>query len=234
MTLSSASPKPDVEMAGNIGFGNSLRLVVPRYGADISGGSESLMRRLALALRRRGWAIEVFTTTAGDEATWSPAFAPGRSCEDGIIVHRFPVIVPRQPWAFRQLSRAVFRVPGALRPESVWLHAQGPVAPALVRALANRRSWPTLFTPYLYPPIIYGIPAAPHPRLLIPAAHDEPALRLRAVGRAISACDGLWCGTQEELDLVKSLHPVAASRPSTNRRVVLPCVIRFSRLKRSR
>jgi glycosyltransferase involved in cell wall biosynthesis len=67
--------------------------------------------------------------------------------------------------------------------------------------------------PYLYHPTIWGLPAAPHPRLLIPAAHDEPALRLCAVRRAVAAADALWYLTEEERSLLEAVHPVAAERP---------------------
>jgi glycosyltransferase involved in cell wall biosynthesis len=128
-------------------------------------------------------------------------------------VRRFEVVGRRQPKLFHQLSRGVFRLPPGLRPETAWLVAQGPFAPALVHALATGNDRPTLFTPYLYHPVIWGLPAAPHPRLLIPAAHDEPALRLRAVGRAVAATDAIWYHSEEERTLLEGVHPVAARRP---------------------
>jgi len=187
-----------------------LRIVVPRYGKDVSGGSESLARRLALALTQRDWDVEVYTTTAIDEATWSPGFPAGAARDEGVSVRRFPVRRRRHPASFHQLSRAVMRLPTGLRPESLWIHAQGPVAPGLVRALRSDPGRPTLFIPYLYHPTIYGMAVAPHPRLLIPAAHDEPALQLRAVGRMLEASDGLWFSTEEERELVLRHHPGAA------------------------
>ena len=190
-----------------------LRLVVPRFGPGVNGGSELLMRRLALTLQRRRWQVEVWTTTAGDEATWTPAFPPGDDIDEGVRVRRFPVLGRRPPELFHQMSRALFRLPPALRFETAWLVTQGPFAPALVRALATGADRPTLFTPYLYHPTIWGLPAAPHPRLLIPAAHDEPALRLRSVGRAVAAADALWYGTDEERLLLEAVHPVAGRRP---------------------
>jgi len=189
-----------------------LRLVVPRYGPGVSGGSELLMRRLAATLQTRRWEVEVWTTTAGDEATWEPAFPPGDDLDGGVRVRRFRVMARRPPQLFHQMSRAMFRLPVALRPETAWLVTQGPFAPALVRALATGADRPTLFIPYLYHPTIWGLPAAPHPRLLIPAAHDEPALRLRAVGRAVAATDALWYSTDEERALLEAVHPVAARR----------------------
>jgi len=190
-----------------------LRLVVPRYGPDVSGGSEQLIRRLAHALQTRRWDVDVWTTTAGDETTWSPAFPAGDDLDGGVRVRRFEVVGRRQPRLFHQMSRAMFRLPAALRPETAWLVSQGPFAPALIRALATGTDRPTLFIPYLYHPTIWGLPAAAHPRLLIPAAHDEPALRLRAVGRAVAAADALWYLTEEERSLLEAVHPVAAERP---------------------
>ena len=164
-----------------------IRLVVPRYGEGVSGGSELLVRRLAHTLAGRRWEVEVWSTTAGDERTWSPAFPSGDDLDGPVRVRRFEVAFPRQARTFLQLSRLVFRLPLGLRPETAWVVAQGPFAPGLVRALATAPDRPTLFIPYLYHPTLWGLPAAPHPRVLVPAAHDEPALRLRAVGRAIAA-----------------------------------------------
>src|SRR5487761_1526872 len=190
-----------------------IRLVVPRYGPEVSGGSERLARRLAHGLQRRRWEVEVWTTTAGDEATWSAAFPTGDDLDGEVRLRRFPVLGRRSPGLFHQLSRGVFRLPSALRPETAWLLAQGPFAPSLVRALATGDDLPTLFLPYLYHPTLWGLPAAPHPRLLIPAAHDEPALRLRAVGRAVAASDAIWYLTEEERALLETVHPLASQRP---------------------
>lgn len=190
-----------------------IRLVVPRYGPEVSGGSERLARRLAHGLQRRRWEVEVWTTTAGDEATWSAAFPTGDDLDGEVRLRRFPVLGRRSPGLFHQLSRGVFRLPPALRPETAWLLAQGPFAPGLVRALATGPDRPTVFIPYLYHPTLWGLPAAPHPRLLIPAAHDEPALRLRAVGRAVAASDAIWYLTEEERALLETVHPLASQRP---------------------
>lgn len=179
---------------------------MPRFGPEIVGGAESLARRLARVLAARGWDVEVWSTRASDDGTWAGRLAEEQR-EDGYNVRRFGVVWRRPPRAFRQATRAFFRLPAALRPEALWLRAQGPFSPALVSALASAPPRPTLFIPYLYYPTVYGLPAAPHPRVLIPAAHDERPLRLRAVGRAIADADALWYSTPEERDLVEAVHP---------------------------
>lgn len=190
-----------------------LRIVAPRFGETVLGGAESAMRRLGQALAARGWEVEVWTTTALDEATWSPGFAAGLSRDGDMVVRRFPVRLRRHPRLFRRLSQAAYHLPGPLAAEHAWTVAQGPYAPSLVRALATAPAVPTVFHPYLFHPTIYGVPAAPRPRILCPGAHDEPALRLAVVRRALLAADALWFNTPEERDLVTRVHPAAGARP---------------------
>jgi glycosyltransferase involved in cell wall biosynthesis len=191
-----------------------LRIVVPRFGEGILGGVEGLTRRLAMALSARAWRVEVWTTNATSEATWESDGGEPDSDPEGVAVRRFRVALTRRPRAFHQGSRIFFRLPARARPESAWIHFQGPYVPTLVDALAVSPAMPTLFAPYLYYPTLRGLPRAPHPRLLLPAAHDEKPLRLRAVGRAIAAADGLWYSTPEERELLQAVHPVAGDRPS--------------------
>lgn len=191
--------------------GDALRIVTPRFGPTVVGGAETAMRRLGHALQARGWSVEVWTTTAIDEATWSPGFATGIDSDDGITIRRFPVVSRRKPGVFRRLSTAAYHLPSPLSAEHLWAVAQGPYAPSLVRALADADGVPTIFHPYLFHPILFGLPAAPHPRILCPGAHDEPALRLRVVRRALLAADALWFNTPEERELVIRQHPATAA-----------------------
>jgi glycosyltransferase involved in cell wall biosynthesis len=192
---------------------HNLRIVSPRYGSDVIGGAERLARMLATSLHAAAWQVEVFTTCARDAATWRNVERPGESNDDGISVRRFPVRVTRPPRTFHQFTRAFFRLPPALRPESFWVAAQGPWAPGLVEAVRNATPLPTLFLPYLYHPTLRGLPACPGPRVLLPAAHDERPLRLHAVGAAIAAAGALWYGTDDEREIVEAAHPHAANKP---------------------
>jgi glycosyltransferase involved in cell wall biosynthesis len=193
---------------------DQLRIVVPRFGESVVGGAESAMRRLGHALCARGWDVDVWTTTAFDEATWESRFTAGYERDGDIEVRRFPVVVRRRPWLFAQLSRGAYHLPAHLRPEHLWSIAQGPYSPALIGALARAQRRPTLFSPYLFHPTLFGVAAAPHPRLITPAAHDEPALRLRIVRRALLSADGLWFHSPEERELVATVHPQTRARPS--------------------
>ena len=65
--------------------------MVPRYGDDIVGGAETLVRALARRCAAQGWDCEVATTCAVDHVTWADARPAGVSMEDGVRVHRFRV-----------------------------------------------------------------------------------------------------------------------------------------------
>src|SRR4029453_7109428 len=65
--------------------------VVPRYGDDIVGGAETLVRGLAEHLAAAGSKVEVLTTCAPDHLTWKNAVRPGVSLVRGVVVRRFPL-----------------------------------------------------------------------------------------------------------------------------------------------
>ncbi|MDQ6856963.1 MAG: hypothetical protein M3Z57_07820, partial [Candidatus Dormibacteraeota bacterium] len=101
-------PGPDLATSP---FPDQLRIVVPRYGDTVVGGAENAMRRLGHALSARGWDVDVWTTTALDEATWNSGFAPGLERDGDIDVMRFPVAMHRRRSLFAQLSRAAYHLP---------------------------------------------------------------------------------------------------------------------------
>lgn len=200
----------------------TLRIVVPRYGAEVTGGSESYSRSLAHELTHRGWNVEVWTTTALLESTWAEHFKPGQSKDGEVTVHRFSLSAARNPEMFHQFSRAFFRMPRALRPEEQWIRMQGPAAARLVHALGAATPRPTLFTPYLYYPYLKGVLHAPRPRILLAAAHDEKPLRLRAVEKALRHTDALWFHTPEEQTLLNAVFPFTKSKPQATGTIGVP------------
>ena len=62
-----------------------LRIVVQRYGSEILGGAERHAALIASLLSPHH-DLEVWTTTAGDYQTWSPAYPEGFSTVEGIRV----------------------------------------------------------------------------------------------------------------------------------------------------
>ena len=190
-----------------------LRFVTPRYGPDVVGGTESLVRKLATRLARDDRHVEVWTTDATDEASWTPSGHVGGDQDGPVHIRRFAVKEPRNPERFASFSRVFFRMPAALRPEQRWLRLQGPFAPDLVRALAQAEPMPTIFSPYLYYTTLVAIQHCPSLKILMPAAHDEFPLYLRSVRRAAELADGLLFHTPEERSLFHTAHPSTRATP---------------------
>ena len=70
----------------------SIACVVPRYGASIGGGAETLVREIVCnSLKNLFSNVEVWTTCAKDHRTWENVYPQGESIEDDVVVRRFEV-----------------------------------------------------------------------------------------------------------------------------------------------
>jgi glycosyltransferase involved in cell wall biosynthesis len=173
----------------------NVAFVVQRYGADITGGSETLAREVAerLAPQMR---ITVLTTCARDYVTWRNELPAGEERVNGVDVLRFPVEEERDLEAFNRLSEPLYARPHSEVDELAWLRRQGPYAPRLVEAIERRKADfdAIVFFTYLYYPTYFGLRVAPEKSVLVPTAHDEPPLRfgiydaMFALPRALAFC----------------------------------------------
>lgn len=181
-----------------------LAYVVPRYGGDVVGGAESAVRMLAERLvSTRGWDVEVLTTCARDSRTWANEFAPGTSVENGVTVRRFAAVSGRHRKYDKHAARLLHGSEPSAADQQAWLVAQGPVAPDVVEAAAASDADAVVFSPYLYAPIVSGVPRLGERAVLHPAAHDEPMLRLSVFKEVFESAGGLVFYTHGERQLVE-------------------------------
>ena len=188
-----------------------VAFVTPRYGPEVMGGAEAAARQLAEHLAADcGWSVEVFTTCALDHITWDDVLPPGDSVENGVTVHRFRSASGRVP--------EFYELDGRLRPAPAqasmaearrWLETNGPVTLDLVDALRAADADVVAFYPYLYYPTVVGMEVVSVPRVLHPAAHDEPALYLPVFEPTYRDADAICYHTAAERRLVQRIHPVA-------------------------
>lgn len=186
-----------------------LAFVVQRYGEEVAGGAEALCRATARALARRGHEVEVYTTTARDYLTWAPHFPAGTTHDGPVVVHRFAADRP-DPARSAELTRRLSLGSGDAAAEAAWARAQGPVAPAMLTALARsveRHEARALWT-YLYATTQLAMPLAPERSILVPLAHDEPMLRFALSRGLVRLARGLAFMTPEERRLVDDLHGI--------------------------
>jgi len=157
----------------------NIAFVIQRYGSEILGGSEYHCRLIAERLAERH-DVEVLTTCARDYITWNNEYPEGPDRVRGVTVRRFANAHPRDIEAFNRYSDWIFSHPHTRDDEMQWLERQGPWCPALLEYLErHHRSYDALiFFTYLYAPTVLGLSVAPEKSILVPTAHDEPAIHL--------------------------------------------------------
>ena len=186
-----------------------LLLVPPRYGSDLAGGAENLMRGFATRLASERVSIEVATTCATDHETWTNVLVPGRQQEQGVTVHRFEV----DDRDSERHSRLVQRLTsgGALGyMEQIDLMATSVWSSALQRHLDRAGSDYDLliFSPYLFGTTYWGVQSWPEKSVLVPCLHDEPYAHLACIRDMIEASAGCMFNSPAEERLARRLFRV--------------------------
>jgi glycosyltransferase involved in cell wall biosynthesis len=156
-----------------------LAFIVQRYGSEVLGGAEYVCRLIAERLAARH-DVEVLTTCAQDYVTWKNEYPEGSDRIRGVTVRRFASAATRDISAFNRYSDWIFHHAHTRADEFEWLKQQGPWCPALVEYLErHHEDYDALvFFTYLYAPTVMGLKVAPSKSILVPTAHDEPAIHL--------------------------------------------------------
>jgi glycosyltransferase involved in cell wall biosynthesis len=180
-----------------------IAFVPPRYGPEIVGGSEAVMREAAQGLARRGWDVEVFTTCARDHYTWRNEYPAGTSTEDGIVVHRFPVEgaeVKRSRMRIEERIQA--REPVSIDDQRAWLDGLFRV-PNLFRELVMTADGydALILSPYLFWTTVTAATIAPERTIIMPCLHDEPYAYLDVLKPVLSDVARLWFLSEPEHEL---------------------------------
>jgi glycosyltransferase involved in cell wall biosynthesis len=209
--ISASSPGEARQPAGRGRTGRKrLAVVVQRFG-EVGGGAERHAQWIAERLSREH-EVTVLTTCAADHLTWANAFPEGEERVGRLRVLRFPTRGERRMRAFNAHSRNVFGRSQARADEERWLVEQGPDAPGLLTYLSTRSGEHDafLFFTSLYAPTALGLPLVAQRSLLVPTAHDEPALALRSYDDVFDLPRALLCNTPEEVALIARRFPAHA------------------------
>jgi glycosyltransferase involved in cell wall biosynthesis len=194
-----------------------LAFIVQRYGPEILGGAEYLCRLTAERMAQRH-DVEVLTTCARDYVTWKNEYPEGSDRVRGVTVRRFASTEARDIQAFNQYSDWIYHNSHTPDDEMRWLRMQGPWCPALQAHLErHHESYDVLvFVTYLYAPTVLGLRVAPERSILLPTAHDEPAIHLGIFKEMFSLPTGIAFLTDVERRFVTTHFPV---RPITEETV---------------
>jgi len=193
-----------------------IAFVVQRYGAEILGGSEYHCRLVAERLAARH-EVEVLTTCAREYITWKNEYLEGTDRVRGVTVRRFANAQTRDIDAFNEYSDWIFSNSHSREDEMKWLEMQGPWCPALLEHLArHHRSYDALiFFTYLYAPTVLGLQVDPNRSILVPTAHDEPAIRLEIYKDMFRLPGAVAFNTEVEKNFLKSTFEIRAIAEET-------------------
>ncbi|UCE43146.1 MAG: glycosyltransferase family 4 protein [Candidatus Aminicenantes bacterium] len=181
-----------------------LAFVVQRYGKEVMGGSELHCRQIAEKMVEAGYDCTVYTTTAKDYITWKNEYSPGDSILNGVRIKRFLVDQERDIESFNKYSDWIFFNDHTQKDEWEWMEKQGPSSPALLEALEKQENEHDLFIffTYLYYNTYWGLKRVQGKKVLVPTAHDEPALHLGIMQEVFSAPDAFMFNTASEKDML--------------------------------
>jgi glycosyltransferase involved in cell wall biosynthesis len=188
-----------------------IAFIVQRYGAEILGGSEYHCRLIAERLAARH-DVEVLTTCARDYVTWRNEYPEGNDRVKGVTVRRFAVAAQRDINAFNQYSDWIFHHAHSREDELKWLEMQGPWSPALRDYLAKHHKGydALIFFTYLYAPTVLGLRIAPGRSILVPTAHDEPAIHLGIYQEMFRMAAAIAYNTEVEREFLKTRFEIGA------------------------
>ena len=182
-----------------------IAFIVQRYGTEILGGSEYHCRLIAERLAPRHQ-VEVLTTCARDYISWQNEYPEGTDRIRGVTVRRFACSRTRNLQEFNAYSDWIFENRHTPQDELEWLKQQGPWAPGLLDYLERHHQHydVLIFFTYLYAPTALGMKIAPAKSLLVPTAHDEPALGLKIFESVFSSAAGIVWNTDSERRMITS------------------------------
>ena len=193
-----------------------VAFIVQRYGTEILGGSEYHCRLIAERLAPRH-AVEVLTTCAADYITWANEYPEGTDRIRGVTVRRFANAQTRDLTAFNRYSEWIFTNQHTRSDEMEWLRQQGPWCPALIEYLERHHQQydVLIFFTYLYAPTVLGIRVAPEKTILVPTAHDEPAIRLEIYKELFSTPAAIAYNTDVERRFLTTQFSIRALEEET-------------------
>ncbi len=188
-----------------------LAFVVQRYGKEVMGGSELHCRQIAEKMVESGHDCTVYTTTAKDYITWENEYSPGEYILNGVHIKRFSVARERDIKSFNEYSDWIFFNDHTKDDEWEWMEKQGPSSPELLDALEKQETEHDLFIffTYLYYNTYWGLKRIKGKKVLVPTAHDEPALHLGIMKEVFAAPDAFMFNTESEKEMLSRLFSFA-------------------------
>jgi len=186
----------------------TVAFVPPRYGLEVIGGAETLVRCLAEELQRRGYPVEILTTCAIDPYTWKMHYPPGIEHIHGVTVRRFHN-------QSRNMDRKLVKTQQEIaegarisrRRQEYWI--RNVVTSEALRAFLRENEdgyRAFVFAPYLFGTTYEGVMEVKDKAYIIPCLHDEPYAHLTIFKKMMHAARGVMFNSEPEMQLVQRLY----------------------------
>jgi glycosyltransferase involved in cell wall biosynthesis len=201
-----------------------IAFVPPRYGDDVVGGAETVLRQAAERLAARGWEVDVLTTCARDHYTWANAYQAGSERDGALTVFRFPVVQPHDSSVWQGLDRRIQLGSSLSTAEQhAWLNGRCRVPGLFHHLVGHAHAYRAIvFSPYLFWTTATGAAVAPEKTVVIPCLHDE-SYAYQPVFRSLLADSAqVWFMSEPEHRLAHRIGPVAKTHHVTGEGVLIP------------
>ena len=188
----------------------NICIVTQRYGPQVNGGAELLLRQLAQKLAALdGVRVTVVTTCAEDYLSWNDVYPAGEQQDGPVRVLRFAVDLPRDVEKFLAINTKFTNGPLTKEEQARWVWEQGPVCLDLIAWLREHKAEYDAFLlgPYLYFLTVHGLPEVAEKSILIPMAHDEGPIHMPIYKDVFESARALCYLTPDEKELVQRLFP---------------------------
>jgi glycosyltransferase involved in cell wall biosynthesis len=195
-----------------------LAIVIPWFGRDLKGGAEQQAWQVATRLANRGKQVEVLTTCCRSfQENWAVNHQKaGLSQEGGVKIRRFRVERTNHDAFNRVNSLMLSLATSALKPgvnpvsldDAAIFCSENINSSGLLNYLRNHHNQyqAFIFIPYLYGPILNGLPSIADRALLQPCLHDEVYAYLPQVAKIFHSARGLLFNSEGEEQLARQLY----------------------------
>lgn len=212
-----------------------IAIVVQRYGVEVNGGAEMLVRMVAEKIQHK-YDITVLTTCALEYNTWKPHFAEGESVENGIKIIRFKNNERNQQLQEKFYSKVkhspkvylrykIFKWFNKWIPFSAdtnfkdennlgWLINQGPECPLLLNYIKEHKNDfdVFMFSTSLYYPTALGILAVPEKSIILPNMHNEASSFFPIYQLVMKSAQWIMYNSYSEKKFTETVFPLQHSK----------------------
>jgi glycosyltransferase involved in cell wall biosynthesis len=204
--------------------GGRLAFVTPRYGLDVVGGSEAVMREAGHALAARGWDVEFLTTCARDHYTWRNEHESGTTTDGPVRIHRFTVEPGIGDRERAPLEHRIQQGPHLSMDEQLlWVDTLFRVPALFHHLVVHADEYDAIvLSPYLFWTTVVGSMVAPERTIVMPCLHDEGYARLELLHQVLGEVAMLWFLSEPEHQLAHRLTALPDKHVVTGAGVRVP------------